>query len=518
VPASNDINSAATKKLDFTTAITNGTRVAERLPAHPAPAKLRKLLCGALRNRFYGSVFCTFNHLLRSNLQKEATTIKKAKSGKDRVSVITLGCEKNTVDSEVLMGGLRNHGATLTEDPERSDIVILNTCGFIDNAKQQSINAILEALELKKAGKVREVYVSGCLSERYRSELAAEMPDVDGFFGTQDFENILKTVSKRSDDEPSLKYDLLGERILTTPKHFAYIKISEGCDNPCSFCAIPIMRGGHRSRSIEEIEFEVMMLAGQGVKEIILIAQDLTYYGLDRYESRALATLLQRLVKIQGLRWIRLMYAYPAKFPKDILPIMAGEEKIARYLDIPVQHASTEVLRSMRRGITRRATEDLIGEIREAVPGIALRTTLIAGYPTEGEKEFAELEEFVSTMRFERLGVFTYSQEDGTTADVLGDPISSEEKQSRQSRLMEIQQEISLEHNQSKIGQTIPVVIERREEGVGFQWAGRTEQDAPEVDNEVLIESDEELSIGQIYPVLINDAYEFDLVGTTGRH
>jgi ribosomal protein S12 methylthiotransferase len=428
-----------------------------------------------------------------------------------RVSVVTLGCEKNTVDSEILLGGLRAHGASLEEDPEQSDIVILNTCGFIDNAKQQSINAILEALELKKEGKIKQVFVSGCLSERYRSELAVEMPEVDGFFGTQDFENILRKVTPGGPiSGADLKYDLLGERILTTPKHFAYIKISEGCDNPCSFCAIPIMRGSHRSRSIEEIEFEAMMLAGQGVKEIILIAQDLTYYGLDLYDNRALAKLLQRLVRISGLHWIRLMYAYPAKFPKDILPIMAGEEKIAKYLDIPVQHASTEVLRSMRRGITRQATEDLLGTIRESVPGIALRTTLIVGYPAEGEQEFEELEAFVEQMKFERLGVFTYSQEDGTTADPLGDPIPADEKQSRQSRIMELQQEISLEHNQAMIGRTVKVLVERREEG---EYIGRTERDAPEVDNEVIIQTDEHLPLGEFATIEISDAYEFDLIG-----
>ena len=272
------------------------------------------------------------------------------------------------------------------------------------------------------------------------------------------------------------------------------------------------MRGGHRSRSIEEIEFEVMMLAGQGVKEIILIAQDLTYYGLDRYESRALAKLLTRLAKIPSLRWIRLMYAYPAKFPKDILDVMAGEEKIAKYLDIPVQHASTSVLKSMRRGITRQATEELLQEIRDRVPGIALRTTLIAGYPTEGEAEFAELEEFVSTMRFERLGVFTYSQEDGTTAEPLGDPIPQEVKLARQARLMELQQAISLEHNEAKVGKVLPVLIERFEEESG-EYVGRTEQDAPEVDNEVLIDTDEELVLGDIYEVKITGAIEFDLLG-----
>lgn len=424
-----------------------------------------------------------------------------------RVSVITLGCEKNTVDSEILMGGFKSRGMLLEDDAERSDVVVLNTCGFIDNAKQESINAILEAIELKKAGIIKKVIVSGCLSERYRSELQAEMPEVDAFFGTQDFESVITSAVGSPDH---LKRNLLGERVLTTPRHFAYQKISEGCDNPCSFCAIPIMRGGHRSRSIEELEFEAMMLASNGVKELILIGQDTTYYGLDMYGERALAKLLSRLAKVQGLEWIRLMYAYPAKFPKDILAVMAGEEKIAKYLDIPVQHASTEVLKSMRRGITRRATEELIGNIREAVPGITLRTTLITGYPTETEQEFGELESFVETMQFDRLGVFTYSLEDGTTAEPLGDPIAQDEKVRRQARLMEIQQDISSEKNQRKIGSTQKVLIERREEG---RYIGRTEADAPEVDNEVVINSEGTLEIGSFQSIRITDAYEFDLLG-----
>jgi ribosomal protein S12 methylthiotransferase len=424
-----------------------------------------------------------------------------------KVSVITLGCEKNTVDSEILMGGFKSRGMLLEDDAEHSDVVVLNTCGFIDNAKQESINAILEAIELKKAGIIKKVIVSGCLSERYRSELQAEMPEVDAFFGTQDFDNVINSAVGSPEH---LKHNLLGERVLTTPRHFAYQKISEGCDNPCSFCAIPIMRGGHRSRSIEELEFEAMMLANNGVKELILIGQDTTYYGLDMYGERALAKLLTRLAKVNGLEWIRLMYAYPAKFPKDILAVMAGEEKIAKYLDIPVQHASTEVLKSMRRGITRRATEELMGQIREAVPGITLRTTLITGYPTETEKEFAELESFIETMQFDRLGVFTYSLEDGTTAETLGDTIPQEEKIRRQARLMEIQQDISFEKNQQKIGSTQKVLIEKREDG---RYIGRTEADAPEVDNEVVINSKGALEIGSFQSIKITDAYEFDLVG-----
>ncbi|MFI5264133.1 MAG: 30S ribosomal protein S12 methylthiotransferase RimO [Candidatus Kapaibacterium sp.] len=429
-----------------------------------------------------------------------------------RVSLVTLGCEKNTVDSEVLMGGLRHNGVQLVKDPSHSDIIILNTCGFIESAKRESINSILEAVEMKRSGSVKEVYVAGCLSERYRSELEAEIPDVDGYFGTEDFERIIKTLVPEANiaTGPDLKYELLGERVQTTPKFFSYIKISEGCDNPCSFCAIPIMRGGHRSKSPEEIVFEAMMLASRGVKEIILIAQDLTYYGLDLTGERTLADLLKRLVKVKGIEWIRLMYAYPAKLPEDILDVMAGEEKIVPYLDIPVQHASTQVLKSMRRGITRRATEELIEKIRSKIPNIALRTTLITGYPTEGEKEFEELEEFVTEMKFDRLGVFTYSVEDGTTALPLGDTISEEEKRRRQARLLDLQREISHEKNLAKIGNTIPVLIEREEDGIYY---GRTEADAPEVDNEIAVHSDVGLEAGTFVNVKVIGCDEFDLIG-----
>lgn len=435
----------------------------------------------------------------------------EAKSPK-RVAIVTLGCEKNTYDSEVLMGGLRRSGVELVKDPGQSDIIILNTCGFIDSAKRESINSILEAVEMKKDGEVRQVYVAGCLSERYRSDLEADIPEVDGYFGTEDFEKIIKTVVPESDlvFGPNLKYDLLGERVLTTPKHFSYIKISEGCDNPCSFCAIPIMRGGHRSRDIEEIAFEAMMLAGQGVKELVLIAQDLTYYGLDTEGSRTLSKLLQRLVKVNGIEWIRLMYAYPAKFPLDILDVIAGEEKIVKYLDMPVQHASTNVLKDMRRGITRRATEDIIGTIREKVPGIALRTTLITGFPTEGDAEFAELEEFVETMAFDRLGVFTYSVEDGTTAVPLNDPIPEEEKRLRQARLMGLQAEISYEKNLRKVGTVQKTLVERSEDGT---YVGRTAADAPEVDAEIRFPSSDPVATGSFVNVKVTEAEDFDLVG-----
>ena len=429
-----------------------------------------------------------------------------------RVSVVTLGCEKNTVDSEVIMGMLSRRGLRLENDAERADTVIINTCGFIDVAKKESIGAILEALEMKKQGVLKKVYVAGCLSERYRSELQEEMPDVDQFFGTQDFERILSSIQPATSVEPDLKRDLLGERLLTTPRHFAYMKISEGCDNPCSFCAIPIMRGGHRSRSIEELEFEAMMLASNGVKEIVLIAQDSTYYGLDLYGDRTLARLLTRLARVNGIEWIRLMYAYPAKFPIDILDVIAGEEKIAKYLDIPVQHASTNVLKSMRRGITRRATEDLIGKIRDKVPGITLRTTLITGYPNEGDAEFAELEEFVTQMQFDRLGVFTYSLEEGTTAFPLDDPIPHEEKVRRKARLYEIQADVSLEKNLKKVGSIQRVLIEREESEDNVRsYYGRTEADAPEVDNEVRIDTKEEITIGGFVHARVTAASEHEL-------
>ena len=443
---------------------------------------------------------------------KAITMLQTKTNPPKRVSLVTLGCEKNTVDSEVLMGGLRHNGVRLVNDPAHSDIIILNTCGFIESAKRESINSILEAVEMKRSGNVKEVYVAGCLSERYRAELEAEITGVDGYFGTEDFERIIKSVVPEAEMKtgPDLRYELLGERILTTPKFYSYIKISEGCDNPCSFCAIPIMRGGHRSKSPEEIAFEAMMLAAQGVKEIILIAQDLTYYGLDLTGERTLADLLRRLVKVNGIEWIRLMYAYPAKFPLDVLDVMASEEKIIPYLDIPVQHASTEVLRSMRRGITRRATEDLIGKIRSKIPNIALRTTLITGYPTEGEREFEELEEFVSEMKFDRLGVFTYSVEDGTTAEPLGDTVTEEEKRRRHARLMDIQREISHEKNLAKIGKHVRTIIEREEDGLYY---GRTEADAPEVDNEIAVHSKKLLDAGMFVNVIVREVDEFDLVG-----
>jgi ribosomal protein S12 methylthiotransferase len=446
---------------------------------------------------------------VKRNMAGKEHTIKK-------VSVITLGCEKNTVDSEVIGGMLSRRGIGLCSDATDADTVIINTCGFIDHAKKESISAILEAIELKKQGAIRNLYVAGCLSERYRSELEAEMHEVDRFFGTQDFEQILRAIVPEARFD--LKLNLLGEReqsAMNTPKHYAYLKISEGCDHPCSFCAIPIMRGGHRSRAMEELEFESMMLASSsvssptmnssptmkmnpnGVKELVLIAQDSTHYGEDLYGVRSISKLMTRLARIPSLEWIRLMYAYPAKFPLDLLDVMANEEKIVPYLDIPVQHASTAVLKSMRRGITRRATEELIGTIRDRVPGIALRTTLITGYPAEGEREFEELEEFVEQMQFDRLGVFTYSQEEGTTAHPLGDPVPAEEKRHRQQRLYDIQAEVSHEKNLAKVGNVEKVLIERKEVENGTEYYyGRTAYHAPEVDGEVRVISHRELVIG----------------------
>jgi ribosomal protein S12 methylthiotransferase len=443
-----------------------------------------------------------------------------------RVAVITLGCEKNTVDSEVIGGMLSRRGVRLSPDASRAETVIVNTCGFIDHAKKESIGAILEALELKRQGVVRNVYVAGCLSERYRAELETELPEVDRFFGTQDFEQILNAVLPAALDLPlpfDLKLDLLGERQSSTRHPYAYLKISEGCDHPCSFCAIPIMRGGHRSRSIEALEFEAMMLSSStmdaskqdrssGAKELILIAQDSTNYGLDLYGERSIAKLLTRLARISSIEWIRLMYAYPAKFPLDLLDVMAGEEKVVPYLDIPVQHASTDVLKSMRRGITRRATEELISKIRERVPGVALRTTLITGYPAEGEREFEELEAFVRDMQFDRLGVFTYSQEEGTSAHPLGDPVPPEVKLERQARLYDIQSEISLAKNLAKVGGMEKILIEREEiEDEEKNYYGRTYAHAPEVDGEVRVHSDRELVIGEFVQARITGGDEYDL-------
>lgn len=421
----------------------------------------------------------------------------------ENVSVITLGCSKNTVDSEQLMGRIQAHNLRLST-VEEADALIINTCGFIDKAKEESIQTILEGVKLRENGGLKKLIVAGCLSERYGDDLKKEIPEVDHFFGTVDFDNILKVLT------PDLRYNLLGERVLTTPQHYAYVKISEGCDNPCSFCAIPLMRGKHKSRPMEVLVAEAESLVRQGVRELILIAQDLTCYGLDIYGKRTLADLLKRLSDVEGVVWIRLMYAYPSKFPRDILPVIAERPNIANYLDMPLQHASTNVLKSMRRGITRRTTEELLAHIRDTVPGITLRTTFITGYPAETEADFEELCDFVQQQQFDRMGVFEYSREDDTYADILGDPIPAEVKQQRSQTLMEIQREISLQKNTEKIGAVISVLIE---EDCNTEYQGRSEADAPEVDNEVFVRSSTPLQVGSVVLAEITDASEFDLFG-----
>lgn len=419
-----------------------------------------------------------------------------------QVSIITLGCSKNTVDSEILTGHLQANNFRMVANADDADTLIINTCGFIDAAKEESVNTIIEAAQMKERGKLKTLVVAGCLSERYGEELKREIPEVDHFFGTEAYENILKVLS------PNLKYNLLGERVLSTPKHYAYVKISEGCDHPCSFCAIPLMRGGHRSRPMEDLEAEVRALVRRGVKEFVLVGQDLTYYGKDVNGQRTLADLLRRLSDIDGVEWLRLMYAYPAHFPKDILPVIAERSNICDYLDMPMQHISTNVLKSMRRGITRRALEELIGDIRSAVPNITLRSTFIVGYPNETQEDFDELCDFVSTVQLDRLGVFTYSQEDDTYSYILGDPISAEVKEERKQQIMSLQKEISYQKNLNKIGTTLKVLVE---EQVNGEYQGRTEADAPEVDNEVFIRSSKPLTLGEFVSVEIEDASEFDL-------
>ena len=426
------------------------------------------------------------------------------KTQSEKIHIITLGCAKNTVDSEALSSQLLSNEFTLTETIGEADIAIINTCGFIDAAKKQSVDTILSTVQRKNEGNLHKVYVMGCLVERYKKELGEEIPEVDDFFGTHELPRILKSLGAE------FKHQLLGERAVSTPRHYAYLKISEGCDNPCSFCAIPAMRGVHVSKPIEHIMDEVMRLVSKQVKELIVIGQDTTYYGVDLYNDRTLASLLQSLASVKELEMIRLMYAYPAKFPLNILPVIADSPSLCKYLDMPIQHAADSVLKSMRRGITRRATEQLIEKIRSAIPSVALRTTLIVGYPNETEKDIEELAQFMKDVQFDRLGVFTYSQEDHTTAFELGDPIPAVEKERRKEYLMDIQREISLHKNESRIGMTTRVVIERIEDS---QYIGRTEWDAPEIDNEVFVTSPvgQHFSPGTIVPVKIIDATDFDL-------
>jgi ribosomal protein S12 methylthiotransferase len=432
--------------------------------------------------------------------------VKTKGNKKTKVNIVTLGCSKNLVDSEVLLTQLRGNGIETTHEAKKDDanIVVINTCGFIDNAKQESIDTILRYVDAKEEGVVEKVYVTGCLSERYKADLEREIPDVDAWFGTRDLSRLLKQLNA------NYKHELVGERILTNPSHFAYLKISEGCDRPCSFCAIPIMRGKHISRPMEELVLEAKNLAKKGTKELLLIAQDSTYYGLDIYKKRNLAELLQRLSDVEGIEWIRLHYAFPSGFPMDALDVMAQRANICNYLDIPLQHGSTRILELMRRGTTREKTEALIKAIREKVPGIAIRTTLIAGHPGETQRDFDEMMNFVETMRFDRLGVFPYSHEDNTHSYSMADDVSPEVKQERVDSLMDLQQGISLELNQAKIGNTYKVLIDRKESG---DFVGRTEFDSPEVDNEVLLDATNEyLRVGDFVNAKVISATEFDLV------
>lgn len=428
--------------------------------------------------------------------------------GKPRVNVITLGCSKNIHDSEVLMGQLRGNHMDVAHESEnlnQDDIVVINTCGFIDNAKQESIDTILQYSQLKEEGKIGKVIVTGCLSERYKPELEVEIPNVDSYFGTNDLQNLLSSIGA------DYKHELIGERLLTTPSHFAYFKIAEGCNRPCSFCAIPLMRGKHVSKSVDDLVKEAKFLAKNGTKELILIAQDLTYYGLDLYGKRNLADLLRNLSDVEGIEWIRLQYAYPSGFPMDILDVMNERQNICKYLDMPLQHISDNMLSSMRRGISRQKTIDLVSAVRDKVPDIALRTTLICGYPGETEQDFMEMRQWVEESRFDRLGCFTYSHEEKTHAHQLNDDVSEELKQHRADSIMGIQQQISFEKNQQKIGKIFKVLIDKKE---GSYLTGRTEYDSPEVDNEVLIDVRSDYATpGSFVQVEIDRAEDFDLYG-----
>jgi ribosomal protein S12 methylthiotransferase len=431
----------------------------------------------------------------------KARTLKK-----DKVNIITLGCSKNMVDSEVLSGQLLANDIQVVHENAKLDhnIVVVNTCGFIDKAKEESINTILDQVALKQKGKLDKVYVTGCLSHRYRDDLEKEIPEVDAWFGTMELPLILKEL------EADYKAELLGERMLATPKHYAYLKISEGCNRTCSFCAIPLMRGGHVSRPIEELVKEAESLSKKGVKEIMLIAQELTYYGLDLYKKRQLPELLHQLAAVPGIEWIRLHYAYPSKFPMEILDAIKAHPNICNYLDMPLQHASNNMLKAMKRQITREEMETLISAIREQVPGICIRTTLITGFPGETREDVEELKDFLKRMRFDRVGIFTYSHEENTTAHDLEDNIPAEEKEARAQEIMEVQQEISLEKNQEKVGQIFKVIVDKKEAG---RYLGRTEFDSVEVDNEVVINTSKKLVPGQFVQVKITKAYDYDLEG-----
>ncbi len=426
---------------------------------------------------------------------------------KDKVNIITLGCSKNLVDSEVMLTQLKGNGIKAAHESVKEDanVIIINTCGFIDNAKQESIETILRFADAKTEGKIEKLYVTGCLSQRYKDDLEKEIPEVDAYFGTMELPLLLRKFNA------DYKHELVGERITTTSRHYAYLKISEGCDRPCSFCAIPLMRGKHRSRPIEELVQEAKNLARNGTKELLLIAQDATYYGLDLYQKRNLADLLKNLSDVESIEWIRLHYAFPSGFPLEVLDVMAERNNICNYLDMPLQHGSDKMLKLMRRGITRQKTETLLQTIREKIPDIALRTTLIAGHPGETQAEFEEMMDFVEKSRFDRLGIFAYSHEEGTHAFSMPDDVPEKVKQVRTQTVMELQERISLEKNQQKIGKTLKVMIDRKE---GEYFVGRTEADSPEVDNEVLIPAhDQYLRIGDFASVTITEAEAFDLFG-----
>ncbi|SFG74107.1 30S ribosomal protein S12 methylthiotransferase RimO [Pontibacter chinhatensis] len=426
---------------------------------------------------------------------------------KDKVNVVTLGCSKNLVDSEVLMGQLRANEFEVAHESDKDDsnIIIVNTCGFIDNAKQESIDTILRYAEAKEAGQIDKLYVTGCLSQRYKDSLEEEIPQVDAYFGTLELPRLLKTL------EADYKHELIGERLLTTPSHFAYFKIAEGCNRPCSFCAIPLMRGKHVDRPIEDLVREAKRLAGMGTKELVLIAQDLTYYGLQHYGERKLADLLRNLSDVEGIEWIRMQYAYPSQFPMEVFDVMNERENVCKYLDMPLQHISDNMLKTMRRGISKRRTIELVDQIRQRVPDIALRTTLIAGHPGETDQDFQELYDWVEETRFDRLGIFTYSHEDNTHSYTLEDNVPDEVKQERADAIMELQQGISVELNEEKIGNTYKVLFDRKESGY---FVGRTQYDSPEVDNEVLVPADSNyVRLGDFANVKINDASDFDLYG-----
>ncbi|WP_047790638.1 30S ribosomal protein S12 methylthiotransferase RimO [Tenacibaculum mesophilum] len=425
----------------------------------------------------------------------------------NKINVVTLGCSKNVYDSEVLMGQLKANGKEVVHEDENDDgnIVVINTCGFIGKAKEESVETILHYAQKKEEGEVDKVFVTGCLSERYKPDLEAEITNVDQYFGTHDLPNLLKVL------EADYKHELIGERLTTTPEHYAYLKIAEGCDRPCSFCAIPLMRGKHKSTPIEDLVTEATKLAEKGIKEIMLIAQDLTYYGLDIYKKRALADLLKELAKVDGIEWIRLHYAFPTGFPMDVLEVMKNEPKVCNYLDIPLQHINTEILKSMKRGTTHEKTTSLIHKFREAVPNMAIRTTLIVGYPGETEEQFQELKDWVEEMRFERLGAFEYSHEENTGAYVLEDDVPADVKFRRVNEIMEVQSQISWELNQEKIGKTFKCLFDRKD---GEYYYGRTEFDSPDVDNDVIVDAREHyIKLGEFIDIEIFDAGDFDLHG-----